>query len=123
MIVYILFLGINWTLVTILMVTERNFVELFDEGNAKLLMKFVPKLGISFINAAAPLVVFRLTLLENWDSPAYAVKLNIIRLYLLKVLNAVLFALLNLELLTDVAAIDGESRLEFESDTYNCRED
>ena len=87
-------------------------------------MKFLPKLGISVVNALFPALTLKITNIENWDSSSFIIKIQIIRLYLAKVLNVILYAGLNLELATDNAWFgSSSSRIPFDSSTYNCRED
>jgi hypothetical protein len=69
------------------------------------------------------MLALKITYLENWDDPAFTVKISLIRLYLVKILNVILYAVLNLELASDNSWFGSESRIEFEDSEHNCRED
>lgn len=123
-VIFLLLLVIGWTVITVLMLTERNFTDAVDAGSSyAIALKFIPSLGISAVNSIIPKISLKLTELEKWDDPAFSLKLNIARLYLLKVLNLILFALFNIELATNGEWFGDENRLEFENGSYDCRED
>lgn len=120
---FLIILGMGWVAITILMITEKDFLDLFDSGY-ETFIKLIPKLGISIMNAGIPKISYILISIEKWDDPAFSVKINLIRIYLIKIANVILFALLNLELATESSWYgDEEGRIAFESDYYNCRED
>jgi hypothetical protein len=65
----------------------------------------------------------KITLIEKWDDPAFLLKTQIGRLYVGKIANVVLFALLNIELAANLTWFGGdESSIPFD-DGFNCRED
>mmetsp|Transcript_20905 Transcript_20905/g.3381 ORF Transcript_20905/g.3381 Transcript_20905/m.3381 type:complete len:94 (+) Transcript_20905:1261-1542(+) len=93
------------------MITEKDFLEMFDSG-FETFVKLIPKVGISILNAGVPKLSYILLKIEKWDDPAFSVKLNLIRIYLIKIANVILFALLNLELATASAWFgDEEGRI------------
>ncbi|CAG9331345.1 unnamed protein product [Blepharisma stoltei] len=121
--IYILILIVGWVLIILILVYEKDFVNsIAPTGTWSLVVGFIPKLGISLINAAFPNLTIKITTLENWDSPSYIVKLQIIRIYIAKILNVVVFAGLNLALATDAVLLDIGEQIEYETN-YNCRED
>lgn len=123
-IVFIVILLAGWSAITALVIVEKDMVSAISPGNSiDLLIKFIPKLLISVINSVIPVLALKITYLENWDDPAFTVKMSLIRLYLVKILNVILYAVLNLELASSNSWFGSESRIEFEKDEHNCRED
>jgi hypothetical protein len=87
-------------------------------------MKFLPKVGISVVNALFPALTVKITALENWDTPGFIIRIQIIRMYLAKVLNIMLYAVLNLELATNNSCFfSSTGSIAFEPSNYSCRED
>lgn len=123
-IVFIFILSAGWIGIAALVMTEKDFVSsISTSGTMKLLATFIPKLLISIINSSIPTLALKITYYENWDDPAFTVKMSLIRLYLVKILNVILYAVLNLELASDNSWFGSGSRIEFEDNDNNCRED
>lgn len=124
--IFVIILAAGWVIITLLSINQNNIATYFQNSSSGVssLMKFLPKLGISVVNALFPALTLKITNIENWDSSSFIIKIQIIRLYLAKVLNVILYAGLNLELATDNAWFgSSSSRIPFDSSTYNCRED
>jgi len=121
---FVVILLIGWGGITFLVLSEKAFVDFFNvDGYGGLAIKLIPKLGVSVINAGLPALTLLITALENWDDPGFILKVQLVRLYLAKILNVVLFATLNLELASNSRWFQEETVIEFESDAFNCRED
>lgn len=124
--IFFLILSTGWVVIILLAITEKDIAASFENSSAglALFMKFLPKFGISIVNALFPALTLKITALESWDTPSFIIKIQIIRLYLAKVLNIILYALLNLELATSNSWFgSSEGRIPFESTSFKCRED
>jgi hypothetical protein len=71
-----------------------------------------------------PALTVKITALESWDTTSFILTVQIIRIYVAKVLNIVLYALLNLELATGSNwFLSSDGRIPFQESNFNCRED
>lgn len=125
-IIFVVLLACSWSIIGLLAITQNDITNSFKNSSQAIAitMQFLPKLGISLANSLFPALTLKITNLESWDSSSFIIKLQIVRLYLAKVLNIVLYALLNLELATSNAWFgDSQGRIPFEPSIYNCRED
>ena len=125
LILNVILLVIGWGLIALILVFSKNFSDLFTGTNSILIffIKLIPVLTVSLVNWVVPAITLKLTTLEQWDEPAYQVKVQIIKLYFARIMNAVIYAALNLDLAVNKQWFGSTSRIEFQSSTFNCRED
>lgn len=124
--IFLFILACGWVVIILLALSEKDIGEQFkDSGTAfSLFMRFLPKFGISIVNAMFPALTSKITAVESWDTSSFIITVQIVRIYVAKVLNIVLYALLNLELATGSAwFFSSEGRIPFQSSNFNCRED
>jgi hypothetical protein len=112
----------GWIVIVVLTIYESSFVNAFS-SSLQLLASFIIKIGITIVNAAVPALTMKLSVLECWDNPAFDLKTQLLRIYLAKILNVVLFALINMQFARDELFINyGESQADFKDNLYNYRE-
>ena len=124
-IIFFLILSSGWVIIVLLAVTEKDIANSYSTSSQGLsiFMKFLPKVGVSVVNALFPALTLKITALENWDTPGFIIKIQIVRIYVAKILNIVLYAGMNLELATDNSWFRSGGTIPFQSTSYNCRED
>lgn len=121
--IYIFILCTGWVIIILILVSEDAFISaVAPSGILSLILGFIPKLGVSIVNAMFPALTITITALENWDDPSFIVKLQIIRMYIAKMLNVILFATLNLALATNRVLFNVGEEISYDS-SYKCRED
>lgn len=124
--IFLFILMSGWVIIALLALSEKNIASNFENSGTalRLFMRFLPKFGISAVNAMFPALTSKITAVESWDTSSFIITVQIIRIYLAKVLNIVLYALLNLELATDnVWFLSNEGSIPFQPSNFNCRED
>jgi len=115
----------GWVGIIMILTFSSNFSNLFSSSSKYILflIKLVPVLAVAFVNAVVPAITLKLTTLEQWVDPGFIVKVQIIKLYTARIMNAFIYAVLNLDLAVNLGWFGTSSRIEFQSDSFNCRED
>lgn len=123
--IYIIILSAGWVIIIALIIQEKSIASSFENSSQglSLFMRFLPKICISFVNAMFPAMTLKITALESWDNPSFIIQIQIIRMYVAKVLNVILYAVLNLQLATQNIWFSNDVEISFESEDYYCRED
>lgn len=98
LIVNVLFLLGGFVAIFFLAISEQNIAGAFEGGSVAIIGEFLPKIGVSIVNVIVPNLTMRITAIEKWDDPAVLTKTRIFRLYVGKILNVMLYAVLNIEL-------------------------
>ena len=125
-IIFVAILIAGWVIIILLSLSEQNIADNFEDSSQglRVFMRFLPKFGVSFVNAMFPALTVKITALESWDTTSFILRVQIIRIYVTKVLNIVLYALLNLELATGSSwFLSSDGRIPFQDSSFNCRED
>jgi len=80
---------------------------------------------MSFINALVPFVTKQITKFEAWDYASTMIKHQVWRIYLAKIMNVVIFAIINVELASGSAFFRTTGLITFNdgNNTFECRED
>lgn len=75
------------------------------------------------INVVVPTFLKKITIYEKWDFAKDMINQQIARLYFAKIMNVIIFAVLNIELSSNNAFFRDYTIIDFAYDTYDCRED
>ncbi|CDW90011.1 UNKNOWN [Stylonychia lemnae] len=88
----------------------------------KYVADFVAPLCLSFINIILPSITNQLIQLEKWDFQSTVIINEILRNFLTKQFNIILFFLLNIDMLFPETLISSEDIIKFKASTYPCAE-
>lgn len=115
----------GWAGIVLILTFSSTFSNQFESTSKYILflIKLLPVLAVAFVNAVVPAITLKLTALEQWVDPGFIVKVQIIKLYTARIMNAFIYAVLNLDLAVNLSWFGSSSRIEFQTDSFNCRED
>lgn len=78
---------------------------------------------ITLVNIVIPAALKIVTRYERWDFAKDMINQQIARLYLSKILNVIIFAVLNFELASNNQYFRDHTLITFLPTSYDCRED
>lgn len=120
----IIILAIGWFAIIFVNYIEKDIEDTFEgifliENIAAL----IPSIVTSIVNMAFPAMSIFLTRFERWDFNHHKLIVAVARLYIAKMLNLAIVALLNLELYANGEYFREGNIIAFNSNLYTCRED
>ncbi|CDW85244.1 UNKNOWN [Stylonychia lemnae] len=118
-IISFMILCIGWTAIVGANLYETEIIAYFKEISAN----FIPSLVVTFVNIVIPTALQKVTTYEQWDFAKDLINQQIVRLYLSKILNIIIVAVLNYELASNSQFFRSYTLIKFFPETYDCRED
>jgi len=118
----ILLIVIQWTGIVLLTLFSEKITNLSALSFLGAQAALVVPVAISIINAVLPFFTLKITVFERWDSTATAIQVELVRLYISRVLNAFIVAFQYVQLLTQNSISSG-SEVKADDGWNKCYED
>ena len=114
----------GWTVIVVINLFTTDIRDFLSSlPGIVFISQFVPNLILAFINALVPFMTKKITVCERYDFQADLLKQQIWRNFLTRLLNVAIYFILNTEMMTNQTWFRSSSIIEFNSSTFDCRED